>query len=203
MRVAACLLAFFSFALAEERILPPEFQQARELYYQGAGGDKQAYEQADRLFTALNRQRANDARVRVYYGSLRLLEASHTWALWKKNGLSKEGIQLMDSAVSEAPDDLEVRFVRAATTYDLPGFFHRKEQSERDFDILAERAEIAALEGALEPRLAAASLYYHGQFLQDAGKKEAALASWKQAIVIAPKSRAAGQSRDALKKAGG
>ncbi len=200
MRLAACLLALLSLAFAEKAV-SPEFQQARELYYQGAGGDKQAYEHADKLFTELYRQRGNDARVKAYYGSLRLLEASHTWALWKKNGLSKEGIQLMDSAVSEAPDDLEVRFVRAATTYDLPGFFHRKEQSERDFDVLAERAEIAAREGSLEPRLAAASLYYHGEFLRDAGKKQAAMASWKQAIVIAPESRAAGQSRDALSKA--
>lgn len=208
MRAAACLLAVLSVAFAEQAALPPEFQQARELYYQGAPGNKQAYEEADKLFTELYRQRGNDSRIKVYYGSLRLLEASHTWVLWKKNGLSREGIQLMDSAVSEAPDDLEVRFVRAATTYDLPAFFHRKQQSERDFDFLVERflaehSAAAARGGALEPRLAAASLYYHGEFLQDAGKKDAAVASWKQAIVIAPRSRAAGQSRDALKKAGG
>lgn len=143
MKVAACLLAFLSFVLAEPGDLPPEFKHARDLHYQAVDGNKQGYEQADKLFTELYRQYGRDARIRVYYGSLRLLEASHTWALWKKNELSKEGIQLMDSAVHDASGDLEVRFVRAATTYDLPGFFHRKAQSERDFDFLAERAEAA------------------------------------------------------------
>lgn len=203
MRVAGCLLAFLSFTLAEKRALPPDFEQARDLYYQGAGGNQQAYEQADKLFAVLYQQESKDPRIQVYYGSLRLLEASHTWALWKKNGLSKEGIQLIDSAVNEAPGDLEVRLVRAATTYDLPGFFHRKKQSESDFDFLAAYAETAARTGALEPRLAAASLYYHGEFLQDSGKKNAAVVSWKQAIAIAPQSHAANQSRDALKRAGG
>ncbi len=198
MRVAASVLAFLSFALAAQS----GFNEARRLYYQGVGGDKQAYQEADKLFAVLYQRESKDPRIKVYYGSLRLLEASHIWALWKKNGLSKQGIQLMDAAVEAAPGDLEVRFVRAATTYDLPGFFHRKEQSETDFDFLAERAVAAARAGALEPCLAAASLYYHGEFLQHLGKKDAAITSWKQAIAIAPQSRAANQSRDALNKAG-
>ncbi|MBV8866036.1 MAG: hypothetical protein JO210_11625, partial [Acidobacteriaceae bacterium] len=99
MRAVAYLLAFVSFALAA----PSEFSQARDLYYQGVAGDKQAYEQADKLFAVLYQQASNNPRIRVYYGSLRLLQASRIWALWKKNGLSKEGIQLMDAAVNEAP----------------------------------------------------------------------------------------------------
>ena len=180
----------------------PEFIRARTLYYKGADGYRNAYDDADKLFTSLFRANPNDAKVKAYYGSLRLVEASHTWALWKKNSLSKEGIQLMDAAVEAAQGDLEVRFVRAATTYDLPSFFHRKQQSEQDFAYLTDRATEAAKTGALEPRLAAASLYYHAEFLRDAGNKSAAAQFWKQAIRLAPESRAARESSEELKKTG-
>ncbi len=182
--------------------MPPGFAQARALYYRGADGDKQAYEQANHLFTKLYKEDGGSPRIEAYYGSLRLLEASHTWALWKKNSLSKEGIRLMDKAVKAAPNDLEIRFVRAATTYDLPGFFHRKEQSAQDFAYLAQRAPKAAHSGELEPRLAAASLYFHGEFLNDANEPSEAVAAWKAAIALAPNSRAARDSREELKKLG-
>ncbi|MDQ2711192.1 MAG: hypothetical protein M3Y24_02970 [Acidobacteriota bacterium] len=195
MKLLLSFLIFWAFS-------NPQFEQARTLYYQGADGNNAAYASADKLFSSLYGEHSDEPRIEVYYGSLRLLEASHTWALWKKNSLSKQGIQLMDAAVQGAPSDLEVRFVRAATTYDLPGFFHRKQQSEQDFAYLAERAAEASKTGALEPRLAAASLYYHAEFLREAGKNVDARQFWTQAINLAPKSRAARDSREELKKTG-
>ncbi len=191
-------MKLLSFVLLFAALSDPQFKQGRTLYYQGADGNNDAYASADKIFVNLYRDDPKDPRIEVYYGSLRLLEASHTWALWKKNSLSKEGILLMDDAVRNAPSDLEVRFVRAATTYDLPGFFHRKQQSEQDFAYLADHVT----DGSLEPRLAAASLYYHAEFLRQAGKKSAAVDFWNRAIKLAPDSRAARDSRDELKKAG-
>jgi hypothetical protein len=94
---------------------------------------------------------------------LRLLEAAHTWALWRKNSLSKEGIRLMDAAVERAPENLEIRFVRAATELNLPAFFGRHEQAGQEFARLAPQA---TRNGLLEPRLAAAILFYYGQICQ-------------------------------------
>jgi transposase len=177
-----------------------QYNQARALYYKGSDGDKDAYEQAARLFTALHIERPDDPRVRAYYGSLRLWEASHTWALWKKNSLSKEGIQMMDSAVQADPQNLELRFVRAVTDYSLPSFFHRGEQAAAEFKFLAERASESARTGALEPRLAAAGLYFHGMFLRDASDNKGATQAWKEAVLVAPQSRAARDSADELRK---
>ncbi len=183
--------------------LPSEFTTARKLYYAGSDGDKKAYDEADKLFDKLHAQDAHAPLIEAYYGSLRLLEASRTWAIWRKNSLSKQGIGEMDSAVQSAPGNLEVRFVRAVTTYRLPSFFGRKEQSKQDFQYLAGRAVTAAHSGQLEPRLAAASLYYHGQFLKENNKLQAAIASWNQAVALAPQSRAAQESREALAKVSG
>ena len=202
MKLSAFCVSLISLSVAQAGH-PAVFTQARALYYQGADGNQKAYDQADKLFSQLRRQSPDDPRIKVYYGSLRLLEASHTWAVWKKNSLSKQGIELMDSAVKGAPDDLEVRFVRAATTYELPSFFHLKQQSADDFADLARQAVEAARKGSLEPRLAAASLYYHAEFLRDQSETENARQSWKEAIALAPHSRAARDSREELKRVGG
>lgn len=177
-----------------------EFSRARALYYKGSDGDNQAYESAAKLFDTLDAQAPNDPRIEVYTGSLRLWQASHTWAIWKKNSLSKEGIQMMDAAVQADPNNLEIRFVRAVTDYSLPSFFHRHEQSNEDFALLASQASVAAAEGKLEPRLAAASLYFHGLFLHEGSKASAAEKAWRQAIELAPESRAARDSAEQLKK---
>jgi tetratricopeptide (TPR) repeat protein len=179
------------------------YREARRLYYLGADGDSKKYRDADTLFTQLYAQDPKNPRLEVYYGSLRLVEASRTWALWKKNSLSQEGIQLLDAAVDSAPDDLEIRFVRAATTYELPAFFHRREQSRQDFDYLVERAEKAARSGAFDPRLAAACFYYKAEFLKSGGKSAQAVALWKEATALAPGSRAARESAEELRRSQG
>lgn len=180
-----------------------EFMKARALYYKGADGDKEAYEQATKLFDSLHAQSPGDPRIEVYTGSLSLWEASHTWALWKKNSLSKEGIEMMDSAVQAKPQDLEIRFVRAVTDYSLPSFFHRRQQAQQDFSWLAAQAREAVSSGRLEARLGAASLYFHGMFLHDSANDKAAEDAWKEAIAIDPQSRAARDSAAELKKVAG
>lgn len=174
--------------------------QARQLYYQGLSGDKEAVRQSDQLFTELYHQSPTQPLLQAYYGSLRLLEAGRTWALWKKNALSKEGLTLMDKAVEAAPKDLEIRFLRAATTYHLPSFFGRKQQSESDFAFLAPVAPAAARNGTLDPKLAAAALFYHGQFCAEHDRKEEARQAWRTAVGIAPDSVAGKDASERLRK---
>lgn len=198
MKRLAIALGVVCLARGNHEKLPSEWQKARTFYYRGIDGDRAVYEAATRLFSQFYRDDQCVPLIQVYYGSLRLLEAGRTWALWKKNALSREGIRLMDDTVSAQPDNLEIRFVRAATTYHLPGFFHRKQQSKEDFAFLARFAVKAAQTGRLEPRLAAASLYFHGEFLEEAGRKDLASASFRRAIQLAPGSPAAIGARKKL-----
>jgi len=87
--------------------------------------------------------------VDAYSGSLELLEAAHTWAIWDKRRLANEGLAKMDQAVNRAPDDLEARFIRAASAWHLPFFFRRREQAASDFTFIAPRAEGAVAKGTL------------------------------------------------------
>ncbi|MFL6463949.1 MAG: hypothetical protein ACJ73N_06020 [Bryobacteraceae bacterium] len=176
-----------------------QIRQAKDLYYQGIYGDKVAGEKSDKLFAELHKQLPNDPLVTVYYGSLRLLEAQHTWALWKKNSLSKQGVQLMDSAVSAAPNDLEVRFVRAATDRSLPSFFGRKQQVQSDLNFIVRRAQGAVRGGSFEPRFAAASFSYYGDLCKQQSRLKDATDAWKTAARIAPDSHAGREAANKLR----
>jgi hypothetical protein len=171
--------------------------RARRLYYEGIAGNKEALDESDRLFTGLRHTRPVSSLVRAYYGSHRLLAAARSWAPWEKYALSKEGLTELDAAVVSAPHETEVRFVRAMTTYHLPFFFGRREQSAEDFAQLAEEAARAAHVGKLPPSLAAAALYHHGLLRAESSDPYSARGAWEQAAALAPDSVA---GRDAAKQ---
>lgn len=198
MKTAVCLLLLSTVAMSAQ--FETEFQQARSLYYEGTYGDKAAASQGAKLFSKLYRQEPQNARVKAYYGSERLLEASHAWAPWKKYALSKEGIQLLDAAVAAAPNNLEVRFVRAVTTYNLPDFFGKKKESEGDFSYLARRVVNAAQSGNLEPSIAASALLFYGRICKEQSKPNLASEAWRSAQNIAPHSKAGRDSAEELAK---
>ncbi len=161
-----------------------QFAAARTAYYAGLYGDRNADAAARQQFAALVRDHPHDATVQAYAGSLELLEAGRTWAVWRKHALSIEGLSEMDSAVNADPNNLEARFVRALTTWHLPFFFHRKEQAEADLLYLGPRSEHAAQTGALPPPLAAAALDYWGQVLGEREQKDAAKKAYIAAVRV-------------------
>jgi hypothetical protein len=171
--------------------------RARRLYYEGIAGNKEALAESDRLFTGLRQTAPASSLVRAYYGSHRLLAAAKAWAPWEKYALSKEGLTELDAAVASAPHETEVRFVRAMTTYHLPFFFGRRDQSAEDFAQLAEQAPQAVHAGKLPPSLAAAALYHHGVLRAEVSDLSSARGAWEQAAALAPDSVA---GRDAAKQ---
>ncbi len=172
---------------------------ARSAYFRDVGGEHDADAAARQQFNALHRDHPNDPVVSAYSGSLELLEAARTWALWKKHMLSQEGLAEMDAAVSAAPDNLEARFVRALTTWHLPFFFHRKAQAESDLAAIAPRAEQASRSGVLPPPLAAAALDYYGQVLAGREDRSGAQRAFEAALRVDPKSPGGQDARKRLK----
>lgn len=142
-------------------------QTARIAYFkvvagQGRDADIEAHEALSRLEEAY----PGDPVAKAYHGSLQLLDAAHSWAIWNLHEQCTEGLNMLDQAVNDAPNDPEVRFLRAATDWHLPAFYHRRAQSESDFAWLAYRAETDARDGSLPPELAAAACSYWGQILE-------------------------------------
>ncbi len=182
---------------ASNRTWKAELDRARTAYYADLEGNRAADTEARERFAALQRAHPDDATLRAYMGSLELLDAARTWAVWRKHTLSQEGLSALDRAVDANPADLEARFVRALTTWHLPFFFHRRQQAEADLMIVGPRAEAAAREGALPPALAAAALDYYGQVLADRDKPGDARRAYEAAVRV---DRASPGGADAFKR---
>src|ERR1700744_1497228 len=78
--------------------------EARREYFAGLQGDHAADEKARANFAVLSQQYPDNAVVEAYSGSLELLEAARTWAIWDKRRLANEGLQKLDQAVNRAPN---------------------------------------------------------------------------------------------------
>jgi hypothetical protein len=173
--------------------------EARQQYFAELQGDRSSPAQARATFAALSHDYPNDPVVDAYIGSLELLDAARTWAVWDKRRLANEGLGKMDQAVSRAPNDLEARFIRAASTWHLPFFYKRRAQAADDFSYIAPRAETAVAKGTLPPELAAAALDYYGQVLIDRSDNHGAKQAFEAAVRIDSSSPA---GRDASKRLG-
>jgi hypothetical protein len=171
--------------------------EARKEYFADLQGDRAAGAKARVSFAELTRDYPGNSVVDAYSGSLELLEAARTWAVWEKGRFANEGLSKMDQAVNRAPDDLEARFIRAASTWHLPFFYKRKEQSASDFAFIAPRAEAAVAKGTLPPELGAAALDYYGQVLISHSDSHGAKQAFEAAVRIDETSPG---GRDALKR---
>jgi hypothetical protein len=167
---------------------------ARAAYFKVIASNDRATNAAAHLaLDTLEREYPGDAVARAYQGSLELLDAAHSWDIWNLRRQTNEGLGLLDAAVAEAAatdasGEPEARFIRAATSWHLPAFLHRREQSEADFALLAQRAEIDAREGRLPPELAAAVYDYWGQILVGRKDLDGARASFQRSLRVAAQS---------------
>lgn len=165
----------------------------RGLYYRAVDGDRAAGARAAQLLDEIrtSTSQSEDPLILAYRGSLFLLESSWAMAPWRKGKLAKEGLTMMDRAVSTAPTDVEVRFVRAATTMRLPGIFRRGEQSATDFAHIAPLVADAVRAGKLEPRLGTAALHSHALNREKKGDSLGARQACSLAVTIGPGTPAA------------
>ncbi len=173
---------------------------AKLLYFQGVADGGEPAQRSEEMLRALrdgpDAASMNTQVLQVYLGSLTLLRAARTLAVWNKASLADEGLAMMDKAVMANPDNPEVVFIRGVSTFHLPFFFDRSKQSASDFAWLAPRAGKAFEEGTLDAMLATAALYHHGLCVMESDKN-AAIAAWREAATIGPQTPA---GKDAIKQ---
>ncbi len=162
-----------------------QFAAARADYFAGIDGNGEASTRAQEAFASLERERPSDPTLLAYSGSLELLEAARTWAVWNKHKLATDGLAKLDRSIALAPDNLEVRFIHGETTWHLPFFYHRKDQAVSDFAYVAPRAESAAHQGRLPAPLAAAALDRYARILEERSDDRAAREAYQAAVRVA------------------
>jgi hypothetical protein len=197
LRLLLAIFLVFTAVLQAADSFDQRRAQARTQYFAYLQGNRSAADKARASFAALSHDYPGNSVVDAYSGSLELLDAAHTWAIWDKRRLANEGLAKMDQAVNRAPGDLEARFIRAASVWHLPFFYKRHEQAASDFALIAPRAESAVANGTLPPQLAAAALDYYGQVLIDRSDSHGAKQAFEAAVRIDGTSPG---GRDALKR---
>lgn len=176
--------------------------QARTAYFRDLQGDSSAGKQAAQDFRELLVAHPHNPVVMAYSGSLLLLKAARTWAFWNKRTLARQGLAELDKAVATDPNNLEARFIRGASTWHLPFFFHRKDQAERDLTFVALRAKRAVRDGRLPPQLGAAALDYYGKILLNRSRPSEAQKAFHEALSVDPDSPGGRDAASHLSKPG-
>lgn len=172
-------------------------RDVRKLYLEATESNKPAtvHDLVERLRAAVGAHNAGPV-MHAYLGSALVLESSGAHAPWTKGRLAKEGLEFLDRAVESAPDNWEVRFLRAASTYHLPRVFRRRDQCREDLKRL--NSNLAG--SAPDERLTAAALHFHGNLQQEANDLAGARAAWTRAATLSPTTRAGRESARHLKE---
>ncbi len=173
-----------------------DLKSARDLYLEAVDGAP-TLDRSSQLFQTMARENPSDALPMAYLGGLRLLESRRAIAPWTKGKLAREGMNMLNRAVAMAPDNMEVRFLRGSASYNLPSFMGVTPQAESDLTLIAPVAVTAAREGRLDPRMAAASLFYYGEIRWKKGDRAGATSAWRDAVRAGPQTVA---GKDAAKK---
>ena len=161
---------------------------AKDLFYRSVAGDRQSLPIAQRKLKELGGEDATDPQVTAYLGACKLLAANRAALPWEKASLAQQGLELEDRAVTEAPADFEIRFLRGVTNFVLPRFLGRWPTAVADLTAVAQVAAREAAAGRLDPRAAAAALDYHGKLLEAQCDLLGAIADWRVALRLSPDS---------------
>lgn len=117
------------------------FGEARNLYQLGAAGDEKAARQALSLLEQLWRQIPGNNLLQAYYGSAYILKAREEPNLVTKGKISHHGLKILDGALANEPDNIEIRIVHAFVCKNLPDWLNRGPDAIADFEYLKSRYE--------------------------------------------------------------
>ncbi len=84
--------------------------------------------------TALLLYTKSDATKKAYQGAKKALTARLQWNPFDQISTLKQGLKLINEAVGDAPNNLEVRFIRFATLHHVPTFLGLSDTFEADKD---------------------------------------------------------------------
>ena len=127
----------------------------------GGDGDENASDEALALFKDFYAESPSDAEVRAFYGSACTIHAQYVF-LFFKPGWADKGFAHLDAAVAAAPDNVNVRLIRALNSAEVPDFLGRDKVAHEDFAWLLKRREQHPEE--FSPTVLRALYYYAGRY---------------------------------------
>lgn len=145
--------------LPESKLWQKDFEEAVQLHQKGVAGNAEAVKQAHSLLKKIHSNVPDNHLVEAYFGSVTTLLGRDEVDPLERFKKVNKGLKMMDRVISQVPEDLEVRILRANICLRLPEtFFHRTGSAIEDFSYLISRYE-------QEPSIFTADFYQ--QLLQE------------------------------------
>jgi tetratricopeptide (TPR) repeat protein len=175
------------------------FELADGSYDRGAAGDAKAVLEAEAAYSRLLDLEPAHALAKARLGSVQTMRARDTFWPNRRLHFARLGNRTMDAAVAMAPQDPEVRLVRAENNFHMPRFMDREQTVEADFAWLW--AQVRARPETLRERLRQATALYQGLILKKHRRLGEALEVWKIGLEMNPESKTAARIERELKAA--
>lgn len=190
MKVLQITLAFTVMALwvpsAEAAMSNPfetaTVREAKKLHDRAIEANRKEVEASELRLRELMSQEPDNQILRALTGSLLTIKSGKSFPGPTALRIFREGVMMLNTAVENAPDDLNVRLIRAINHYELPTFFNRRRQAREDFAWLLQRAKTPAGRSQLSDSTLGAIYYYAGLTFQDSGDKNLARQTWTRGL---------------------
>jgi tetratricopeptide (TPR) repeat protein len=164
----------------------------------GVEGDKEAVKKAKNLFEKLLELEPQNVEALAWYGSVLTLRGRDVWFPVSKLSYVNNGIEKMDKAVELAPDNINVRMIRANNSLNLPGAFHRIEIAITDFEYLLTLSQ--KRQQAFSESLLTKIFLGLGRAYKKRGDIIKARENWQKAVELLPNSKEAEMARILLEE---
>lgn len=146
-------------------------------------GGLAAADKAIQQFEEVLARNPQNELARVYLGSSQTLRSRALGYGPEKLRTLRLGGELMDAAVTAAPDDPRVRLIRAVNFLQIPTLFGKRDIAHADFDILLKA--VREKPGDLTPDERGAIYYFGGISQQQRKRKTEAVEAWQTGLKIA------------------
>jgi len=130
------LLIFFIFILLS---VTNSFSQnnklelGRQLYYLAVKNEENL-NQAIEIFSQISKEEPSMKQLsNIYIGSLTMIKGKHAFWPHQKIDYVNEGLKIMDLAIKEEPNNIEMLFIYGSSCYYLPFFFNKKDLAINKF----------------------------------------------------------------------
>lgn len=121
-----------------ERSAEEILSEARNLYYRSVDDEAMIQPAIDKFEQLKSSWPAYSGRAQVYIGALYAIRAKHVFLPNEKLSWANQGLARIDAGLRTQPNDLESLFVHGSVCNQLPFFFNRGDDAERDFDRIIE-----------------------------------------------------------------
>jgi len=159
------------------------FAEAVNLHNRGIDGDKGAVKKAHEMFKKISAANPGDYLAAAYLGSVTTMLGRDEIDPNKRFKLALRGLKLLDQAVAQESENIEIRTLRGLVCYNLPDlYFHRLTTAVEDFCVLVSRYE--KKKNSFSRELYWKILYNLGSAYKSLERSEESASTWRKLLSV-------------------